>query len=48
LKTDVKLVELKHFPHGFLNYDFPMMMPEAEEAGNFFVEEMEKYINSKD
>jgi len=46
LKKDVKLVELKFFPHGFLNYDFALLMPEASIATDIIVEEMEKVIGS--
>jgi hypothetical protein len=45
LEKDVKLIELKYFPHGFLNYDFPLMMPEASVASDIIVKEMEKFIS---
>lgn len=44
LGRDVKLTEFKYFPHGFLNYDFPLLMPEVAEANNIIIEEMEKFI----
>jgi hypothetical protein len=33
-----------YFPHGFLNYDFPMMFPEASIVIEKIAQEMEKYI----
>jgi hormone-sensitive lipase len=47
LNKDVKYIELKYFPHGFLNYDFPLMMPEASVGSEIIMEEMEKFINKK-
>jgi hypothetical protein len=44
LKVDSKYIELKYFPHGFLNYDYPLMMPEASVATEMFVEEMKKFL----
>jgi hypothetical protein len=38
------LIELKYFPHGFLNYDYNLLMPEAAIANKIIVEEMEKFI----
>jgi hypothetical protein len=39
------MIEFKYFPHGFLNYDFPLMMPEASVANEFIIEEIKKFIN---
>jgi hypothetical protein len=44
LKKDAKIIELKYFPHGFLNYDVPMMMPETSVATDIIVEEMTKIL----
>jgi hypothetical protein len=44
LKVDAKYTELKYFPHGFFNYDYPMMMPEASVATDIFIEEMKKIL----
>ena len=46
LKKDVKLIELKYFPHGFLNYDYPLMMPEASFANDILIEEMKKIFET--
>ena len=40
----MKLIELKYFPHGFLNYDVPMMMPDAGIANDYIIKEMRKFI----
>ena len=51
--TDVSVVkdvvgdamkEIKYFPHGYLNYDIPIMMPEAGIANELIINEMEKFI----
>jgi len=44
LKKDVKLFEFEYFPHGFLNYDIPMMMPEAGVTNATIIAEMNKFI----
>jgi hypothetical protein len=44
-KVNASYTELKHFPHGFLNYDFPMMMPEASIANDLLIEEMKKFLD---
>jgi hormone-sensitive lipase len=41
---DCKMEEYMFFPHGFLNYDFPMMLPEASIIIEKIAKEMEKYI----
>ena len=41
---DCKMEEYMYFPHGFLNYDFPMMFPEASIVIEKIAQEMEKYI----
>ena len=45
LKKEVKLIEFKYFPHGFLNYDVPNMMPEAKIGNDVIIKEMEKVIS---
>lgn len=45
MDKDCKLFELKYFPHGFLNYDAPYMMPEASIANKIVIREMEKIIS---
>jgi hypothetical protein len=46
LEKDVKLVEFKYFPHGFLSYDLPMMLPEASVANDMLIKEMEKFLDN--
>jgi acetyl esterase/lipase len=46
LDKKCKLFELKYFPHGFLNYDVPHMMPEAKIGNDIIIEEMEKVFSS--
>ena len=41
---DCKMEEYMYFPHGYLNYDFPMMLPEASIIIEKIAQEMEKYI----
>jgi len=38
---------LKFFPHGFLNYDYPLLMPEAGVATDVIVAEMQKIISDE-
>lgn len=45
LDKDVKLIEYKYFPHGFLSYDLPMMLPEASIVNDLIIEEMEKFLD---
>ena len=47
LNVDVTMKEIKYFPHGFLNYDIPNMMPESGIATDIIVEEMEKFIKER-
>lgn len=44
LNVDVKLKEIKYFPHAFLNYDYPVMVPEANIGNEIIVKEIEKLI----
>ncbi len=44
LEKNCKLFELKYFPHGFLNFDVPGMMPECKIGNDIIIEEMEKII----
>ena len=41
---DCKMEEYMYFPHGYLNYDFPMMLPDASIIIEKIAQEMEKYI----
>ena len=41
---DVHYTEFKYFPHGYLNYDFPIMMHEVSKANDMIIEEMNKFI----
>ena len=43
LNVDVQLIEMKFFPHGFLNYDYPFMMPEASVASDIVIEQMSPF-----
>ena len=45
-KVDAFLYEYKYFPHGFLNYDLPLVMPEAAELNKQILMELEKIIGS--
>ena len=47
LKKKVKMIEFKYFPHGFLNYDIKMMMPEAAVINEMVIKDMDKYITKK-
>ena len=44
--VDCQYVEYKYFPHGFLTYDFPFVMPQAGECVNVICEDIENYINA--
>ncbi len=44
LNKDIKVIELKYFPHGFLNYDYSLLMPEAAIANKIMAEEIEKFL----
>ena len=44
LGVDAQMKEIKYFPHGYLNYDIPIMMPEAGIANELIINEMEKFI----
>ncbi len=44
LEKDVKLCEFKYFPHGFLSYDIPLLLPEASVANEYIVNEIEKIL----
>jgi hormone-sensitive lipase len=47
LEKDVKLFEFKYFPHGFLSYDLPMMLPEASVANELVIDEIEKILSAE-
>ena len=47
MKKKVKMIEFKYFPHGFLNYDIKMMMPEAAVINEMVIKDMDKYITKK-
>lgn len=44
LKKDVKLFEFEYFPHGFLNYDIPILFKGLEEVTNIITNEMKQFI----
>lgn len=41
---DAKLIEFEHFPHGFLNFDYPMMMSGMDEVQDVICCEMKKFL----
>jgi len=43
--VNCKYVEFKYFPHGFLNFDTPILMPEVSKANEIIIEEMSNFIN---
>ena len=45
-KIDCEYVEFKYFPHGFLTYDFPFVMPQAREGVKMICEDIENYVNA--
>ena len=45
-KVDCEYVEFKYFPHGFLTYDFPFVMPQAQEGVKMICEDIENYVNA--
>ena len=44
--VDCELVEFKYFPHGFLNYDYSFIMPQASIYTEIISEEIEKYVSN--
>lgn len=44
--VDAKLYEFKFFPHGFLSYDMPTVVPEVSEVYPYILKEMEEVISS--
>jgi len=44
--VDCELVEFKYFPHGFLNYDYSFIMPQASKCTDIISEEIEKNVNN--
>jgi hormone-sensitive lipase len=47
LNKNVSMMEFKYFPHGFLNYDIKLIMPEAAEINQIVLEEMNKFIKEE-
>ena len=45
-KVDCEYIEFKYFPHGFLTYDFPFVMPQAQEGVKMICEDIENYVNA--
>ena len=45
--VDCQLIEFSYFPHGFLNYDYSFIMPQASKCTEMICEDIENYINSK-
>lgn len=44
--VDCEFVEFKYFPHGFLNYDYSFIMPQASKCTEIISEEIEKYVGN--
>jgi len=45
LKKEVKLTEYTYFPHGFMNFDTNMMMPEVTVITEKIANDFENFIN---
>ena len=43
--VDCEYVEFKYFPHGFLSYDYPFLMPQADECTKRICEDINNYVN---
>ena len=43
--VDCEYVEFKYFPHGFLSYDYPFLMPQADECTTRICEDINNYVN---
>lgn len=44
--VDCELIEFKYFPHGFLNYDYFFIMPQASRCTDMISEDIENYVNN--
>ena len=47
INIDCELVEFKYFPHGFLNYDYSFIMPQASNSTEMIIEDINNSINNK-
>lgn len=43
---NTKMHEFNYFPHGFLNYDVPNIMPEASISSNIIIKEIVELIQT--
>ena len=44
LGVDVEMREFKYFPHCFINYDHPKLMPEVSIVMDIIIKEMKKVL----
>ena len=42
-KVDCEFIEFNYFCHGFLNYDYSFIMPQADECTKMISEDIENY-----
>ena len=47
INIDCELVEFKYFPHGFLNYDYSFIMPQASKCTEMIIEDINYYISNE-
>ena len=47
INIDCELIEFKYFPHGFLNYDYSFIMPQASNCTEMIIEDINNSINNK-
>ena len=43
--VDCHLIEFSYFPHGFLNYDYSFIMPQASKCTEMICDDINNYIN---
>lgn len=46
INKDLKIIELKYFPHGFLNYDKKSLFKEAKIGTKIFMDEIEPFLKT--
>jgi hormone-sensitive lipase len=44
--VDCQLIEFKYFPHGFLNYDYSFIMPQASKCTEMICEDINNFMDS--
>ena len=44
---DCQLIEFKFFPHGFLNYDYSFIMPQASRCTEMISNDINNFIDNK-